>query len=169
MARGRAKKVREGDPTAEYIAKGNVERRYVTHVETQTKSMAHVSNHSPVERWERAGRLTDTQMTAIALVRSLWALTGLKQKTTANYGEVILGGFDNEWAAVRTIQAAKDLARIEEYVPAHWWECFENVCRFDEPAGVAGASLGYGDRNAEIRAHMIVVCVADLIVREERL
>lgn len=156
-------------PTPEQIAKGDTERRFVTHAETATKAMAHISAHSPVERWIRAERLSDSQIAAIALVRGLWGKCGLKQRTTANYGERLPVAFENEWAAVHKIQAQRDLDRIESYVPAHWWECFENVCRFDEPAGVAGSSLGYGSRNAEVRAHMIVVCTADLIAREERL
>ena len=173
MSRRTKRKPREqfqGDgPTPEQMAKLGIERRFVTHAESATKSMAHISTHSPVERWERAGRLSDTQMAAIGLVRALWERCGLRQKITATYGERLPLSASNEWLAVHEIQARRDLTRIERYVPAHWWECFENVCRWDEPAGVAGAALGYGSRNAETRAHMIVVCTADLIAREERL
>lgn len=166
----RIKAIEPGEaPTPEQIAQGGYERKFVTHVETGTVTTAHISAHSPVERWIRADRLSDSQIAAIALVRGLWDKCGLKQRVTANYGERLPVAFENEWAAVRNIQARKDLDRIEGYVPPHWWECFENVCRFDEPAGVAGSSLGYGSRNADVRAHMIVVCTADLIAREERL
>jgi hypothetical protein len=109
-------------------------------------------------------------MAAIGLVRALWERCGLRQKITATYGERLPLSASNEWLAVHEIQARRDLTRIERYVQPVWaFDVFENVCRWDEPAGVAGVALGYGSRNAETRAHMIVVCTADLIAREERL
>lgn len=149
---------------------GAMQDRYVTHVETGTITKTHVAAHSPVQRWKRAGRLSDSQIAAIALCEALWAKCGLRQKLTASYGERMPSGCDNEWLAASVIQAGKDLARIERYVPPHMWETWENVVRFDEDSGTVGASLGFKGSKATMAATLTVVrCVADIIAREERL
>lgn len=157
-------------PTPEQLAKGDIERQYVTHVETATVAMAHISAHSPVERWKRAGRLSDSQKAAIALCEALWAKCGLRQKLTASYGERMPMGCDNEWIAVHEIDARRRLARIEGYCVPWQWEAFENIVRFDETAGSAGTSLGFsGSKGAQAAMLMLVRCVADQIAKEERL
>lgn len=156
-------------PTAAQLAHGGYERRFVTHVETNTKAMAFVSSHDPVERWVRDGRVSDTQMTAITLLRRLWRLAGISQKVTASYGERIHGIGSVEYRAINEIEARDDLHRIQGYIPKPYFDVFENVCRHGMPAGVAGAELGYGSRSAQDRAHQIVVFVADLIAMWERL
>lgn len=157
------------EPTAEQQAKGAWDRQFVTHVETGTKAMAYISAHEPVERWYRAKRLSDTQMTAIALLRRLWAIAGLSQCVTANYGERMPGGGNIEHRAVCEIEARKDLHRIQDYVPPAYWTVWEAVVRHGEPAGVAGSRLGFGDRSSDTRAHTIVCFVADVIAMKERL
>jgi len=149
---------------------GDMQDRYVTHVETGTITKTHVAAHSPVQRWKRAGRLSDTQIAAIALCEALWTKCGLRQKLTASYGERIPASCDNEWIAINEIQARKDLARIEGYCVPWQFEVFENVCRFDEAAGVAGSALGFnGTKAAQAATLMLVRCVADQIAKEERL
>lgn len=149
---------------------GAMQDRYVTHVETGTITKTHVAAHSPVQRWKRAGRLSDSQIAAIALCEALWAKCGLRQKLTASYGERVPSGYDNEWLAASVIQAGKDLARIERYVPPHMFEVFENVVRWDEPAGTAGASLGFeGSKSSQAAILMLVMNVADIIAKEEKL
>lgn len=156
-------------PTREQLAKGDYHRDFVTHVETATKAMAHISAQEPVERWKRDGRLSDTQLAAIAFTRRLWAILGAQQKVTASYGERIPASASNEHLALRQIEAREDLHRISGYVPHAYWCVFENVCRFDEPAGVAGSRLGYGSRSARDRAHTVVCFVADIIAMKENL
>ena len=162
-------------PTPEQLAQGGYERKFVTHFDPDTgistKTMTHISSHSPVERWIKAGRLSDSQIAAIALVRALWAKCGLKQKLTASYGERMPIGTDNEWLSMHEIQARIDLTRIEGYINPPWaFEVFENVCRFDETAGSAGASLGFnGSKGAQAATLMLVHIVADQIAKEERL
>lgn len=124
---------------------------------------------TPIMRWIDAGKLSETQALAIQTCYRLWALTGLEQRTTANYGERIPGAGDNDARAAVEIEAREDLHRIQGYIPAPYWAVFENVCRFDEPAGVAGSRLGFGNRSAEDRAHTTVCFVADLIAMRERL
>ncbi len=157
-------------PTPEQIAQGGYERKFVTHVETGTVTTAHISAHSPVQRWKRAGRLSDSQIDAIALCEALWAKCGLRQKLTASYGERMPLGCDNEWIAVHEIEARRDLKRIEGYCVPWQWEVFENVCRFDEGSGTVGAALGFNGSKATMAATLMVIrCVADIIAREERL
>lgn len=155
-------------PTPEQIAQGGYKRGMVMHVETATGSLAFMSAHDPVERWKRDGRLSTTQTLAIALVRRLWELAGVKQRVTASYGERIPHS-SNEWAAVNEIEARKDLHRIQDYIPSHYWDIFEQVVRHGEPAGVAGSRLGFGSRSGSERAHIVVCFVADVIAMKERL
>lgn len=154
-------------PTEEQLENGNYHRDFVTHVETNTKAIAFISDHDPVERWERAGRLSDTQRVAIYAVRRLWRLCGLSQRVTATYGER-LGRGNVESRAINEIEAREDLHRIQNYFPQAYWDVFENVCRWGMPAGVVGGELGYGSRSAQDRAHQIVVFVADMIAMKER-
>jgi len=156
-------------PTDEQLAQGGYKRDFVTHVESNTKAMAFVSSHDPVERWRRDGRLSDSQLTAIAFLRRLWAITGLSQRVTASYGERIPGGGCNEHRVVSEIEARQDLHRIQGYVPKVYYDVFENCCRHGMPAGVAGEALGYGSRSGDIRAHQIVCFVADVVSMMERL
>lgn len=157
-------------PTPEQLAKGTYQDRFVTNVDDQTRAKAHVNAHSPVERWIRAGRLSDTQQAAIVLVRALWGKIELRQRLTSTYGHRIPTGSDNEWLANSEIQARKDLARIEGYFLPWQWEVWENVVRFDEPAGTAGSALGFSGTKAQQSAVlMLVKMVADMIAVKERL
>ena len=157
-------------PTPEQLAQGGYERKFITHVETGTVTTAHISAHSPVARWKKAERLSDSQVAAIALCEALWAQCGLRQKLTASYGERLPMGSDNEWLANTEIEARRRLKRIEGYCVPWQWEWFENIVRFDETAGSAGASLGFsGSKGAQAASLMLVQCVADHIAKEERL
>lgn len=124
---------------------------------------------TPIMRWMTAGKISETQGLAIQTCYRLWALVGTEQRTTASYGERIAGDTStNPERAAMLIEAREDLYRIQGYVPAPYWDVFQNVCRFDEPAGVAGSRLG-SNRGAEDRAHTIVCFVADIIAMKERL
>lgn len=175
MARGRNVKIRKASmeqleqPTPEYLAHGGFHRQFVTHVDSQTKAMVYVAAHDPVERWERAGRLSYTQMAAIGFMRLLWDRAGISQRVTASYGERIPGGGNEERRAAIEIDARKDLHRVQDYIPKTYYDVFENVVRHGEQAGVAGSRLGFGDRSGADRAHTIVCFVADVIAMKERL
>lgn len=124
---------------------------------------------TPVMRWLASGKISDTQGLAIQTCYRLWALVGLEQRTTAEYGERISGSADiSDERSAMLVEAREDLHRIRDYVPPGYWSVFENVCRFDEPAGIAGSRLGSA-RGAEDRAHTIVCFVADIIAMKERL
>lgn len=126
---------------------------------------------TPVMRWLASGKLNETQGIAIQTCYRLWDIVGIKQATTASYGERIPGHANEEHRTALYLEAKDDLARIEGYFMGlkPYWTVFENVCRFDEPAGIAGSSLGFGTRSAEDRAHQVVCFVADIIATNEKL
>lgn len=153
------------------LANGDYRKRFITHVETNTKAETFVSSHDAVARWDDAGRLTDNQLTVIAMLRRLWELTGLRQRITASYGERIPGVSCNELAAINEIEAREDLKRIEGYFPGAlrtYFSVFENICRHGMTAGLAGAALSTSSRTADARAHQVVCFVADIIATNER-
>ena len=127
---------------------------------------------TPVMRWLQAGKLSETQALAIQLCYSLWGRAGITQRVTANYGDRLPGNApQSEDQANSELTARRDLHRVQGYFNGleAWWGVFENVCRFDEPAGVAGSKLGFGNRSAEDRAHTTVCFVADIIATKEGL
>lgn len=149
---------------------GDYEKGFVMHVETATKAHT-LRNRSvdAVERWKGSGRLQPTQVAAIDLCRRLWALAGISQRVTANYGERVVGIGSVERRAINEIEAREDLHRIRGYVPEPYWRVFENVVRHNEPTGTAGASVGFEGKAAQSRAYVIVCFVCDLIAMQERL
>lgn len=127
------------------------------------------SNHDPISRWIASRKLTESQQHAIGYVRRLWDIAGLERPVTANYGHVARGGGCAERRAAIEIDAREDLHRVQDYIPSQYWSVFELVCRFGEPAGVAGSTMGAGGKTAQARAHTIVCFVADVIAMKERL
>ena len=127
---------------------------------------------SPVDRWIASGSLTEAQVAVIQWCYARWELSGLKQRVTANYGERIPGEGCNELRNAREIDARADLHRVKDYFPGPlqaYWDVFQNVCRFDMPAGVAGLALSPSSRSADARAHQVVCFVADVIGSRERI
>ena len=155
-------------PTEAQLANGDYVREFVTNGDTSTKSMAHINRGgSPVIRWHSTGKLDDRQLAIIHWVQRLWTLAGATQRLTAQYGERIPSAASVELMAARTLAATEDLDRIKGYIPARYFDVFENVCRWDMPAGVAGGELGFGPRSSIDRAHTIVCFVADVIGMKE--
>lgn len=156
---------------AEAVQHGNYRDANVLHVETFTIACTKRNRGgTPVMRWLAAKKLSETQMLAIMLCYRLWDLCGIKQRVTGTYGErLAVSEAHIDHRAVTTLEATEDLYRIQSYIPTPYWEVFQNVCRFDEPAGVAGHAAGYSSRTAERRAHAIVCFVADTIAQNERL
>lgn len=152
---------------------GDYRSEFVTDVDDGTKAYTKVNRGgSPVERWIASGRLTQPQQVVIAMCCRLWRLAWPKQKLTASYGERIPMSSSVEYRATNEIEARDDLDRIQSYFPGPmqaYWRIFENVCRHEEPAGVAGSKLNYGDRDAATRAHQIVCFVADYVAAREGL
>lgn len=119
---------------------------------------------SPVARWKTAGLLSASQIAAIDHCEALWGQLGGKS-LVMNFDR-IGGGQGNGWAEQ---EALDDLARFKGYIPSKYWTVFENVCRFDEPAGTAGSSLSTNARSSIDTARVVVMFVADIIAMRERL
>lgn len=159
-----------GKVTPEAEKHGCYEDEFVTHVETGTKARAVINRGgSPVCRWKAARRLSDTQLVAINYVTRLWELSCRMPHLTASYGERVPGGGDAERNAGREIDARNKLHEIQGYIPRTYWNVFEAVVRFDEPAGVAGSILANSSRNAKHTAFLAVCFVADCVAMKERL
>jgi hypothetical protein len=173
-ARARARKIDTRGPMqrlvdAEKIANDQAELDVITPemkakgTYTGTRSGI-VNNHDPVERWKAAGKLTQGQQVVIEMCQRLWRLAGLSQRVTASYGERMPASVSYELRALTEIEAREDLHRIQDYVPAPYWSIFENCCRHQMPAGIAGGD----DRNGAHRAYVVVCFVADVIAMRER-
>lgn len=127
---------------------------------------------TPIARWKRESLLTDNQCVAIDHCINLWARSGYRQKLTAEYGERIGGMGSAEYMSASAIDARKSLHKIIDYFPGPlrtYFGVFENICRFDMPAGVAGGELSRSHRTADARAHQVVCFVADIIFEKEKL
>ena len=157
-------------PTEAQLANGNYKREDFIHADNAQRVTAYINRGgTPLARWIAENKLTDNQRVAIAYVIRLWQLAGTERRITANYGERIPGGGNAEHRAVNEIEARQDLHTIQGYIPAKYWDVFENCIRWDEPAGIAGSKLGFGGRSACDRAHQVVCFVADIIFEKERL
>jgi hypothetical protein len=122
---------------------------------------------SSLDRWEAKDLLSETQLAAIAHMQRLWRLVDAGQRTTTNWNQTIFGtGGEGHFLEV---QARADLHRIREGFPPAYWDVFENVVRFDEPAGTAGSRLSSVRRSGVEAARLIVSLIADTIYMRERL
>ncbi|MFN3424880.1 MAG: hypothetical protein ACK40C_09275 [Novosphingobium meiothermophilum] len=158
-------------PTPEQIAHGGYQRDYVMD-STGLKALAYRNTgHDPVTRWTNAGKIDARQRAAIDTVRRLWDIVGVRQRVTGCYGETFRVTGCVEMHANLVLDATRDLERIKGYFLGlrQWWQVFENVCRFGEPAGSTGIALGYAPKTAQIRALTIVQFIADIIADRERI
>lgn len=120
-----------------------------------------------IDRWKRDGNLSDSQQAGILHCQSLWAKMRMP-RVVVDFEREVRGG-DNEGWTHRQLDALDELHRISSEFPHDYWNVFENVCRHDLPAGVAGSRLANTKRSAETAARLIVALIADLISMRERL
>lgn len=120
-----------------------------------------------IDRWQRDGLLSDTQLVAIAHCRRLWRFIDCGPRLVANLDRTVFGCPGN--GNPREIEARDDLHRMKNGFPLAYWDVFENVCRHDEPAGTAGSRLAGDNRTAASAARLVVGMVADMIYMRERL
>jgi len=120
---------------------------------------------TPVARWKAAKLLSDSQVAAIDHCETLWSRLGGKA-LVMDLARIPGVGQGNGWAEQ---EALDDLKRIKGYVPGKYWCVFENVCRFDQPAGTAGSDLANNTRSAIDAARIVVMFVADIVAMKERL
>ena len=116
-------------------------------------------------RWITAKLLSDSQQAAILHCINLWAKIGSRSIVT-NLQRSVGGGHGDGYAEA---EAMTELHRIKSGIPDLYWNVFENVCRWGEPAGVAGSRLCNAKNSADVAARVTVCVVADLIATRERL
>lgn len=119
-----------------------------------------------IDRWIKAELLTEGQQAGIRHCQNLWAV--LRAPKLVAVMDATRGG-DTDGFNVRQIDALNEIHRISSEYPFDYWQVFENVCRHDLPAGVAGSRLSNRKRSAVDAARMIVCFIADMIATKERL
>lgn len=156
-------------PTIEQINTAPHTRDFVTHAETNTKSMAYRSFRDPILRWEKDRKLTDIQANTIRRMQSLWQAVYGTQRLTGRYSEP-LAPCTAETSDERLMGLKNDLRRIEGYFEdlGQWYMAFERVCRFGLTGPEACATDSTDERRARDRALVIIAFVADIIAVKER-
>jgi hypothetical protein len=111
-------------------------------------------NVSTVDKWlfEGGPGFESPEAASIDHVRGLWRIVG--------NGARVIGRYDPSGVRGSAVRPEKDetylsalltLGEYQKQFPARIWEAFENVVRWDEPAGVAGSRMA--NHPAERRAH----------------
>ena len=150
------------DATPERLAKGDT--AYVVNPamvdSSQVPGSARRVTQSTVDRWKMSGKLDERQLVAIGHCQTLWDRIGGSHGLTIDYDKVISlpGGM-----GYKQQEAIEMMRSYEKQIPTPYWNCFENVCRFDEPGGVAGSRFASDDGRASQSALVCVRFVADLI------
>lgn len=156
-------------PTPEQLANGDYERDFVTHVDTNTKTMAFRRRDSCiVEKWCREGGpgFDEGAKRVIADCTLLWMRLG-EPRLIAYYGERLPTGrsggsddADSRHDALAQLQHYKQAlgARMRPF-----WDVFEMVVRHNEPAGVAGSRFANNDPQRIQSAKVITGMVASFI------
>ncbi len=117
------------------------------------------------DRWLAEGGpgFEEPQRRAIDHCRSLWVRAATEGRLTANYGQAITGsGRDDDWTQN---EALAQLGVFKDRLPAHAWDVFENVVRWDEPAGAAGSKYSNNPHRAIAHAKASVGFVLSMIAQ----
>ncbi|WP_380873617.1 hypothetical protein ACFB49_42690 [Sphingomonas sp. DBB INV C78] len=120
-----------------------------------------------IDRWiahDKAGLFGEPQQNAIRYCQNLWirasgslaAIDHTQERIDAPLG----------WSQQ---EAFAELAWLERRMPEAYWNVYENVCRWDEEAGVAGSRLASNSRSAIDAAKTTVAFAASLIAMWRRL
>lgn len=120
---------------------------------------------TPIARWDKL--LTPSQKAAIDHCIALWECISTSGRLVANLDRTVFGCPGD--GHPREIEARSDLLRMKGHVGDRYWDVFENVVRFDEPAGLAGSRLQAPEQKREYAARLVVQFVADIITMKERL
>jgi hypothetical protein len=120
-----------------------------------------------IKRWETANLMSASQLAAIAHCIRLWDAAETSRGMVVDLDRVRAG--ESAGDGLRQQEALDDLARIKGYIPHPYFAVFENVVRFDEPAGYIGSRLAEASQREVARARTIVQFAADLIAQHERL
>lgn len=121
-----------------------------------------------VERWiasDRIGLFAEGQQRAIRYAQGLWVRADGRLRAVDPTRDVV----DEMIDGMSQQEALSELSELKDRVPRQYWDCFENVCRFDEEAGVAGSKLATNSRSAIDAAKTTVAFTASLIAQWRRL
>ncbi len=148
-------------PTPEQFAKGNVTSGFVVHVDTWTTAKAHRVS-SVLDRWFDEGRhgFEAPARAAIEWCQVRWEARGVIGKQCASYSPTCGSGGGQ---VVRDIELRDELDDMKALFPAGYWDVFEGVCRWGQPAGVAGSDHANNDPQAIASARAIVGMIANMI------
>jgi len=122
---------------------------------------------SAVDRWlnrDQTGMFGEGEERAIRYTQNLWARIDGGLQAVDPAADVV----DNVegWSQQ---EALTEIKLLEGRIPRKYWQCYENVCRFDEEAGVAGSNLATNNRSAIDAAKTCVAYTAALIAQFRRL
>lgn len=173
MGRAKRKELPKGDlqklidREANEIAKAPLVNPFAERHGDYERNLRFVTNRggTAIDRWKRSGSLTDSQQAAILHCQHLWLKVG-SQAVVIDF-ERVRGLPHGDGYSQH--EAFTELARISAGFPRDYWDVFENVCRHDLPAGVAGSRLANHRRSSETAARTIVCFIADMIATRERL
>ncbi|MBO9624155.1 MAG: hypothetical protein J7500_15715 [Sphingomonas sp.] len=121
-----------------------------------------------VERWmanDKTGLFEEGQQRAIRYTQGLWIRAEGKLRAVDPTRDVV----DEMVDGMSQQEALDELQRLKSRVPNPYWDVYENVCRFDEEAGVAGSRLASNSRSAIDAAKTTVAFTASLIAQWRRL
>lgn len=122
---------------------------------------------TPLARWRKAGFISESENRVIDLCLTLWSRIGTSGGMVANLDRTVFGCPGEGHAG--EVDARNSLQRFREHVGPAYWSIFENVIRFDEPAGIAGSRLSGPSSKNEDRARHCVLMVANIVAYKERL
>jgi len=150
------------DATPERLSKGDVvmvTNPALLDSEQRPGSVRRVTT-STVERWKRAALLDERQMVAINHCQTLWNRIGGGRGLTTDLDRVagLQGGM-----GYAQQEAFAMITDYERRLPRDYWQVFEQVCRWDEPGGVAGSRWASDNGRASQSALVCVRFIADLI------
>jgi hypothetical protein len=121
-----------------------------------------------VERWianDKTGLFEEGQQRAIRYTQGLWLRADGRLKAIDTTRDVV----DDHIDGMSQQEALDELTRLKGRIPRPFWDCYENVCRFDEEAGTAGSRLANNSRSAIDAARTTVAFTASLIAQWRRL
>ncbi|MFV0922750.1 hypothetical protein ACR720_04585 [Sphingomonas parapaucimobilis] len=115
-----------------------------------------------IDRWingDKAGLFGEPQQLAIRHTQRLWVRADGHLRALDPARDVV----DEHVDGMSQQEALDELQRYKDRMPRPYWDVYENVCRFDEEAGVAGARIATNARSAVDAAKTTVAFAASLI------
>jgi hypothetical protein len=116
------------------------------------------------DRWLAEGGpgFEEPQRRAIEHCRSLWHRAATEGRLVANLDRVRGSSGGDGWTQH---EALSELATFKARLPLHSWDVFENVVRWDEPAGAAGSKYSNNPHQAIAHAKASVGFVLSMIAQ----